>query len=184
MGPGYHDETPVPSAGCQLTYELSGRTGQKRRTRSALVAAARNLVASGLTPTVEQVAAEAGISRAAAYRYFANQRSLLAAAHPEIGATSLLPDDPPTDAAERLAAVMRGFTELILDTEAQQRTMLRLSLAADPAERARTAVAAGEGHRLDRRGPRASARRAARRRIAPTSCSRSAVPRASKLSSG
>lgn len=116
-------------------YELSGRTGQKQRTRSALVAAARNLVASGLTPTVEQVAAEAGISRAAAYRYFANQRSLLAAAHPEIGATSLLPDDPPTDAAERLAAVMRGFTELILDTEAQQRTMLRLSLAADPAER-------------------------------------------------
>lgn len=116
-------------------YELSGRTGQKQRTRSALVDAARALVAGGITPTVEQAASAAGISRTAAYRYFRNQRSLLGAAHPETSAASLLPDDPPADAAERLAAVIRAFTDLILDTEAQQRTMLRLSLAADPAER-------------------------------------------------
>jgi AcrR family transcriptional regulator len=116
-------------------YEMGGRTGQKQRTRSALVTAAQDLVASGVTPTVEQAAAAAGVSRAAAYRYFPNQRFLLGAAHPETSATSLLPDDPPADAAERLAAVIRAFTELILDTEVQQRTMLRLSLSADPAER-------------------------------------------------
>jgi AcrR family transcriptional regulator len=116
-------------------YELSGRVGQKQRTRSALVNAARDLVAAGVTPTVEQAATAAGISRTAAYRYFPNQRSLLGAAHPETSAASLLPDDPPADAAERLAAVIGAFTDLIRDTEAQQRTMLRLSLTADPAER-------------------------------------------------
>lgn len=116
-------------------YEVTGRTGQKRRTRAALVAAARDLVAEGLTPTVEQAAAGAGISRTAAYRYFPNQRALLMAAHPETGASSLLPDDPPEEIDARLDAVVEAFTELIVDTEAQQRTMLRLSLEPGPAER-------------------------------------------------
>lgn len=114
------------------SYETTGRTEQKRRTRGALVSAARDLVTSGTTPTVEQAAAAAGVSRAAAYRYFANQRALLAAAHPETIAQSLLPPDPPVDAAARLELVVRAFTELITATEAQQRTMLRLSLEPDP----------------------------------------------------
>ena len=117
-------------------YEVTGRTDQKRRTRTALVAAARELVATGLTPTVEQAAADAGISRTAAYRYFPNQRALLMAAHPETAAQSLLPDEPPQDVDARLDAVVEAFTGLIVNTEAQQRTMLRLSLEADPAERA------------------------------------------------
>jgi AcrR family transcriptional regulator len=116
-------------------YEATGRTEQKQRTRAALVDTARQLVSSGVTPTVEQAAAAAGISRTAAYRYFPNQRALLAAAHPETVAQSLLPDDAPSDPAERLTAVVEAFTQLILDTEAQQRTMLRLSLEASPAER-------------------------------------------------
>jgi AcrR family transcriptional regulator len=117
-------------------YEVTGRTGQKRRTRAALVAAARDLVAAGLTPTVEEAAAEAGVSRTAAYRYFPNQRALLMAAHPETAARSLLPDDPPAEVEPRLDAVVGAFTRLIVDTEAQQRTMLRLSLEADPEGRA------------------------------------------------
>ncbi|MDT4983441.1 MAG: hypothetical protein QOF95_931, partial [Pseudonocardiales bacterium] len=45
-------------------YERFGRTGQKGRTRSDLIAAARALVASGgMPPTVEDVAAAASISR-------------------------------------------------------------------------------------------------------------------------
>jgi hypothetical protein len=35
-----------------------------------------------------------------------------------------------------LEVVIRAFTHLIVETEAQQRTMLRLSLEADPVERA------------------------------------------------
>jgi AcrR family transcriptional regulator len=117
-------------------YETGGRTRQKQRTRDALVQAAKTLVAAGVTPTIEEAAAAAEISRPTAYRYFPNQRALLTAAHPETGATSLLPADPPEDVADRLALVIQAFTGLIVETEAQQRTMLRLSLEADPAERA------------------------------------------------
>ncbi len=116
-------------------YELGGRSAQKTRTREALVAAARDLVAAGVTPTVEDAAAAASISRTTAYRYFPNKRAMLLAAHPEIAATSMLPADPPQDPAARLDAVVRNFSAMILDTEAQQRTMLRLSLEADVAER-------------------------------------------------
>jgi hypothetical protein len=44
--------------------------------------------------------------------------------------------DAPEDPVARLDLVVEAFTRLIVDTEAQQRTMLRLSLEADPAERA------------------------------------------------
>ena len=118
-----------------IPYEIDGRIHQKRRTRDALVTAARALVASGATPTIEAAAEAASISRATAYRYFPNQRALLVAAHPEAGAISLLPDDPPDDASSRLDLVIDAFTRSTVENEAQQRTMLRLSLEVDPIER-------------------------------------------------
>ena len=124
-------------------YELSGRSAQKRRTREALIAAARELVAQGRTPTVEEAAEGAAISRTTAYRYFASQRALLAAAHPETATASLLPEDPPDDVAARLDIVVAAYTQLIVDTEAQQRTMLRLSLEAEPGERAQLPLRQG-----------------------------------------
>lgn len=114
--------------------ESGGRLAQKARTRDALVAAARDLVAAGVTPTVEDAAAAASISRTTAYRYFPNKRTLLLAAHPEIAAMSMLPANPPEDPAARLDAVVCNFSAMILDTEAQQRTMLRLSLESDTAD--------------------------------------------------
>ena len=116
-------------------YEANGRTAQKQRTRDALVATARKMVAAGETPTVESAAAATEISRTTAYRYFPNQRSLLAAAHPETVASSLLPSDPPADPTLRLEAVVRRFTDIVVETETQQRTMLRLSLEAESVER-------------------------------------------------
>jgi AcrR family transcriptional regulator len=115
-----------------MPYELHGRVDQKRRTRDALIAAARQLVTDGATPTVEAAAAAASISRATAYRYFPNKRALLVAAHPETAAPSLLPDDAPADVEARLDLVVDAFTRMIVDTEAQQRTMLRLSLDTEP----------------------------------------------------
>jgi AcrR family transcriptional regulator len=126
-----------------IPYELNGRTGQKRRTRDALIAAARQLVAEGATPTVEAAAEAASISRATAYRYFPNQRALLVAAHPETAAESMLPDDAPDDVATRLDLVIDAFTRMIVDTEAQQRTMLRLSLEADPVEQSQLPLRQG-----------------------------------------
>lgn len=129
--------------GMSIPYELNGRVGQKRRTRDALISAARQLVADGATPTVEASAEAASISRTTAYRYFPNQRALLVAAHPETAASSLLPDDAPDDAATRLDLVVDAFIRMIVDTEAQQRTMLRLSLEDDPAERAQLPLRQG-----------------------------------------
>lgn len=127
-------------------YSDVGRTGQKRRTLDALVAAARSLVASGISPTVDEAAHAAGISRSTAYRYFSGQRELLAAAHPETARTSLLPASPPDGAAERLDAVVVEFTRMIVETESQQRTMLRLSL--DPAGRERQDLPLRQGRAI------------------------------------
>src|SRR5687767_2643981 len=128
-------------------YELHGRTSQKQRTRAALVAAARALVAEGRAPTVEDVAEAASISRTTAYRYFPNQRALLAAAHPETGTESLLPSDAPGDVVQRVDLVVAEFTRVITDTEAQQRTMLRLSLEADAVERSKLPLRQGRAIR-------------------------------------
>lgn len=116
------------------SYADTGRTSQKRRTRQALVEAARSLVAEGAPPTVEAAAARAGVARTTAYRYFRNQAELLVAAHPETAAVSLLPQDAPPDAAARLDLVLHAFIQLVLDTEPQQRAMLHMSLGSGTPE--------------------------------------------------
>jgi AcrR family transcriptional regulator len=121
MGLPYHD-------GVEMPYESTGRTGQKSRTRDALVTATRALLAAGLTPKVEDAAARAGISRTTAYRYFPNQRSLLLAAHPSISPETLLPADPPADPKARLDQVITAFADYNFAWEPQLRTSLRLSL--------------------------------------------------------
>ncbi|MFY9713780.1 MAG: TetR/AcrR family transcriptional regulator [Microbacterium sp.] len=117
-------------------YEQGGYVNLKRRTRHALVEAAREIVAGGRTPKVEEAAARAGVSRTTAYRYFPNQGALLVAAHPEVAVESMLDAEAPSDPAARLDIVVDRVLELIVSTEAQQRTMLRLSLDADPVRRA------------------------------------------------
>jgi AcrR family transcriptional regulator len=109
-------------------YETHGRTAQKQRTRDALLAAARQLLSDGATPSVEATADSASISRTTAYRYFPNQRALLAAAFPETVMTSLLPANAPADPAERLALAVQTYLKQLLAAESQHRTMLRLSL--------------------------------------------------------
>jgi AcrR family transcriptional regulator len=114
-----------------VPYESGGREEQKARTREALVAATRRLMADGRDPTVDDVAAAAGISRATAFRYFPSRRALVAAAHPQIDATSLLPDDAPDDPHARLDLVMDAFLGITLGWEPQLRASLRVSLEAD-----------------------------------------------------
>ena len=138
----YHNENTKSTVSvmstltCVVAYEQTGRTGQKRRTRNELIASARALLARGVTsPTVEEAAAEASISRTTAYRYFPNQKALLVAAHPEIEALSLLPPDAGTDPEERLLTAVDSFTRTVIETEQQHRTMLRLSLEPDTSPR-------------------------------------------------
>jgi len=110
-------------------YELNGRVAQKRRTREALIEAARHLIAAGgVVPTVEAAAEAASISRTTAYRYFPRQRDLLLEAFPVIEIHSLLPQDASRDVRVRLERVLEGYLRIMLDNEQALRTALRLSL--------------------------------------------------------
>ena len=109
-------------------YELTGRRQQKTRTRNALVAAARELLAEGRVPTVEEAADRAEVSRSTAYRYFPNQRLMLIATYPDIARTSLLDEPAPEDPVERLDIVVGRITDSVLKHEPEARTQLRLAL--------------------------------------------------------
>lgn len=116
----------------------TGRDGQKRRTRRALLAAASGLLARGITPTVADVADAADVSRRTAYRYFTTQEQLLVEAaleglRPRIereiagGATV---DAPPVDepVEARLDRTVRALQQNAVENEALLRTMIRLTV--------------------------------------------------------
>jgi AcrR family transcriptional regulator len=117
--------------GMVVPYELTGRVNQKARTRDALIEAARRLLASGVSPTMEGAADAASISRTTAYRYFPNLRALLVATYPHIEERSLLGPEPPEDPLARLEAVADDQGRRILTYEAEMRAVLRLSLESD-----------------------------------------------------
>jgi AcrR family transcriptional regulator len=117
--------------GVTVPYERIGRVNQKARTREALIAATRELLADGVTPTMEGAAAAASISRTTAYRYFPTLRALLVATYPHIDERSLLGPEPPQDPVARLAIVVEDQTRRILKYEPEMRAVLRLSLESD-----------------------------------------------------
>lgn len=107
------------------------RLAQKRRTRAALLDAARGLVAEGRTPTVAQTADAAMVSRATGYRYFPSQESLLVEVPLDEAAptvASLFGEDAPADPEDRAALVHNALYDLARDHEAQFRVFLRGSL--------------------------------------------------------
>lgn len=114
--------------GMAIPYQQGGRVRQKARTREALVAATRQLLREGVTPSVEQAADAAQVSRTTAYRYFPSQRALLAATFPQLETGSLLGEHPPADVRARVALFAAKMTESVLANEAEMRAMLRLSL--------------------------------------------------------
>lgn len=111
-----------------VPYEQIGRVNQKARTREALIAATRELLSQGVTPTMEGAAAAASISRTTAYRYFPNLRALLIATYPHIEQRSLLGPEPPQDPLARLEIVADDQARRILTYEPEMRAVLRLSL--------------------------------------------------------
>ncbi|MCA1840298.1 MAG: TetR/AcrR family transcriptional regulator [Actinomycetota bacterium] len=117
-----------------IPYEQTGRTHQKARTRNALIAAARQLLSEGVTPTVERAADRAATSRTTAFRYFRNQRALLVATYPQMGEQSLLRSADTEDPLARLEIVAAEVARLILEFEPELRAQLRLSLEPGPGE--------------------------------------------------
>jgi AcrR family transcriptional regulator len=71
-----HPGTARRSAAAPLRA-ATGRANQKERTRTAIIAAAREVIASGGEVTMPLVATRALVSEATAYRYFPDLASLL-----------------------------------------------------------------------------------------------------------
>ena len=117
-----------------VPYLHTGRTNQKARTRDALIAGARQLLAKGVSPTVEAAATEASVGRTTAYRYFPNSRALLAATFPEFEMTSLLGADSPEDPLARLESVAETLTQWCIEYEPEYRAQLRLTLEGESAD--------------------------------------------------
>src|SRR3954464_13755749 len=87
--------TTVDAAGAGTE---SGRFRQRRRTRAAIVAAATELVAAGVTPSVGEIAEAADGSRRPVYSYFPTLEQLLLDA--TLGLLSQTAVDEAIDAAD------------------------------------------------------------------------------------
>ena len=110
----------------------SGRVNQKRRTREAVLDAARTLLDEGRVPSVGEAADAALVGRTTAYRYFPTQESLILEASMDSVVEALdgpAAEDPDTDdPAERVDRVLRTMHGRIAEHEAAFRAIIRLSL--------------------------------------------------------
>lgn len=108
------------------------RANQKERTRSAVVAAATQLLRQGAQPTVAQAAELAKVSRATAYRYFPTQEAMLvevaqvnpAAESVEHWLTGLEGGEP----KDRLQGLLATCNGMVVAEETVLRTGLRVYL--------------------------------------------------------
>ncbi|HWJ36775.1 MAG TPA: TetR/AcrR family transcriptional regulator [Steroidobacteraceae bacterium] len=109
-----------------------GRTNQKARTRTAILASAIQLIREGRRPTVEEAALAAGISKRTAYRYFTSQDHMLADAALD-GLRSRMNEmfaaiDASTDVHARIATLAVALCRLTQTHEAELRVMIRAAL--------------------------------------------------------
>ena len=124
------------------------RVAQKQRTRKALLAAVRELLAEGRHPTLAEAADRAQISRATVYRYFSSpdamsQEAVLYAISKQFEGLqfeALQFGDGPTDAdlAMRAETVVAAILRLVMANEGLFRTYLSVAVGGGgrpPAER-------------------------------------------------
>ena len=107
--------------------ERIGRPNQRTRTRKDLLQAASRLMKQGRTPTLEEVAEEALVSRATAYRYFPSIEALLVEASVDVAVPEpeeLFRDEASRDPVVRLLRVETALHDMILANEPLMRTML------------------------------------------------------------
>jgi AcrR family transcriptional regulator len=114
----------------------SGRPGQRRRTRRAIVEATTALLARGETPTVADIADAADVSRRTVYLYFPTLEQLLIDA--TLGALSQADVDRvfelpkvADDVGARVEAVARALQRMSPEVERLGRSLIRLTVEAD-----------------------------------------------------
>ena len=120
----------------QEPHAPNGRDRQRRRTRAAIVQATAELVAAGRTPSVNEIAGAAEVSRRTVYQYFPTLDQLLldatvglisqAAMDEALGAGT---SGDETDPTERVLATVRALDEESARTLPLGRALLRLTVA-------------------------------------------------------
>ena len=114
-----------------MSVAPAGRPNQRRRTRKDLLQAATRLVKQGRKPSLEEIAEEAMVSRATAYRYFPKVDAFLLEAALDVATPdtdTLFERAPKEDPVARVERVDDALHEMVLANEAQLRMMLVHSL--------------------------------------------------------
>jgi AcrR family transcriptional regulator len=114
-----------------VTVEIvTARSNQRLRTRKDLLAAAARLMRSGRSPSLEEVAEEALVSRATAYRHFSSIEALLVEASLDVAFPDIdeLFRDAGCDALARVRLADDAVEQMIAANEPALRTMLAYSL--------------------------------------------------------
>ena len=102
--------------------------GPKARTKRLMLQAATQLMQTGITPSVTEVAEAAEVSRATAYRYFPSQAALVEAVVGEaLGPILKWQSDDP-DSKKRIKDLLRTAMPRIDEFEATFKAALKLSL--------------------------------------------------------
>jgi AcrR family transcriptional regulator len=123
--------TDVP-LGNQETL-TSGRVNQKRRTRDALLAAARDILDEGRIPSIADAADGALVGRTTAYRYFTSQDQLILEASlgevvEDIDKATRADVTRSGDPGERVDRILQALHGRITAHEAAFRAIIRMSL--------------------------------------------------------
>lgn len=124
-------ESPTPTPTPTSAHLSAGRADQKRRTRAAIVDAARNLIRAGADVSMPDVARAAPVSEATAYRYFPDLASLLAEAMAGLWpepAETLRPVAGSGDAVERVAFAAEHLLRQVLRYQCAVRTMIAATI--------------------------------------------------------
>jgi len=114
-----------------MTARTNERVNQKRRTYNAILAAAVELIRTGQTVTMPEVAKAALVSEATAYRHFPDLVTLVRAAMEGQLPTAdqaLHPVADSTDPTERVAAVTEHLLRHVLEFQAAVRTSIAAAI--------------------------------------------------------
>jgi AcrR family transcriptional regulator len=112
--------------------EERGRVNQKRRTRTAIIAACQELITAGADINMPAVARAALVSEPTAYRYFPDLGSLLEEALAGIEpdpAAALAAGADPGDPVERVAYAAELLAGLVIERQGAIRALMSVAIA-------------------------------------------------------